>query len=78
MKIREGKREKIEEVREIKYLDFLLQKIGGGEVHIRDRVRRACWLWEKPGASEKDYLKEILEGKPKCLKPGCKRYIIWE
>ena len=32
---------KIEEVREIKYLRFLLERNGRVEAHIRDRVRKA-------------------------------------
>jgi len=32
----------IEEVKEFKYLGYVLQKNGGQEAHIKDRVRRAA------------------------------------
>lgn len=43
MKKREWKwgNEDIEEVREIKYLRYILQKNGGAEKHIKERLRRA-------------------------------------
>jgi len=40
----------IEEVKEFKYLGYILQKNGGQEAHIKDRVRRAAarmgQIWE--------------------------------
>lgn len=38
----EGKR--IEEVKEYKYLGYVMQRNGGQEAHIRDRVSRAAMV----------------------------------
>lgn len=41
--------ENIEEVKEMKYLGYILQKNGGAEKHIRERIRKATITIKKRG-----------------------------
>jgi len=52
--------EEVEEVKEIRYLGYIMQKNGGVEKHMEERLRRAVIAMKQTrGASEKDYSKRI-------------------
>jgi len=49
-------------VKEFKYLEYVLQKNGGQEAHIKDRVRRQQRGWGKSGDLKRGDSEETGEG----------------
>lgn len=43
----------VEEVREFRYLGYTLQRNGGQEVHVKERVRKAAAVMEQEWGIEK-------------------------